>query len=74
VYTVFSTKGGVGKTLFHKQRLLAKKRMPGSITRFGSRFWQCRIGLESASKVTISDVVDDIRNIDGDLIESYLMP
>ena len=53
VYTVFSTKGGVGKT-FVSINLAAsgeETRCSGSFARFGSRFWECRIGLESVSKI-----------------------
>ena len=37
-------------------------------------FGNAALALNLYPKFTISDVVDDIRNIDSDLIESYLMP
>ncbi|MDB6353952.1 AAA family ATPase [Trichococcus sp. K1Tr] len=77
VYTVFSTKGGVGKTFvsINLAASLAKKQDARVVLLdLDLDFGNAALALNLYPKFTISDVVDDIRNIDSDLIESYLMP
>ncbi|MPM26047.1 Iron-sulfur cluster carrier protein [bioreactor metagenome] len=77
VYTVFSTKGGVGKTFvsINLAASLAKKQdVRVVLLDLDLDFGNAALALNLYPKFTISDVVDDIRNIDSDLIESYLMP
>ena len=77
VYTVFSTKGGVGKTFvsINLAASLAKKQDTRVVlVDLDLDFGNAALALNLYPKFTISDVVDDIRNIDSDLIESYLMP
>lgn len=77
VYTVFSTKGGVGKTFvsINLAASLAKKTDARVVLLdLDLDFGNAALALNLYPKFTISDVVDDIRNIDSDLIESYLMP
>jgi pilus assembly protein CpaE len=77
VYTVFSTKGGVGKTFvsINLAASLAKKQDARVVLLdLDLDFGNAALALNLFPKFTISDVVDDIRNIDSDLIESYLMP
>ena len=77
VYTVFSTKGGVGKTFvsINLAASLAKsseKRVV--LVDLDLDFGNAALALNLYPKFTISDIVDDIRHIDSDLIESYLVP
>ena len=77
VYTVFSTKGGVGKTFvsINLAASLAKhteKRVV--LVDLDLDFGNAALALNLYPKYTISDIVDDIRHIDSDLIESYLVP
>lgn len=77
VCTVFSTKGGVGKTFvsINLAASLAKKQDARVVLLdLDLDFGNAALALNLFPKFTISDVVDDIRNIDSDLIESYLMP
>jgi len=77
VYTVFSTKGGVGKTFVSinlAASLVKKQDARVVLLDLDLDFGNAALALNLYPKFTISDVVDDIRNIDSDLIESYLMP
>lgn len=75
--TVFSTKGGVGKTFIsiNLAASLAKntdKRI--CLVDLDLDFGNVALALNIVPRYTILDIVDDIRNIDQDLIESYLIP
>ena len=77
VYTVFSTKGGVGKTFvsINLAASLAKnseKRVV--LVDLDLDFGNAALALNLYPKFTITDVIDDIRHMDSDLIESYLIP
>ena len=76
VITVFSTKGGVGKTFVSINLAVTlsretKKRVV--IVDLDLDFGSASLALNLQPKYTISDVVNDIRNIDPDLMESYLL-
>lgn len=76
VITVFSTKGGVGKTFVSVNLAVTisketKKRVV--IVDLDLDFGSASLALNIQPKYTISDVVNDIKNIDPDLIESYLL-
>lgn len=77
VYTVFSTKGGVGKTFvsINLAASLAKnseKRVV--LVDLDLDFGNAALALNLYPKFSITDVIDDIRHMDSDLIESYLTP
>lgn len=76
VITVFSTKGGVGKTFVSINLAVTlsketKKRVV--VVDLDLDFGSASLALNIQPKFTISDVVNDIKNIDPDLIESYLL-
>ncbi len=76
VFTVFSTKGGVGKTFVSINLAVTlsketKKRVV--VVDLDLDFGSASLALNIQPKYTISDVVNDIKNIDPDLIESYLL-
>ena len=77
VYTVFSTKGGVGKTFvsINLAASLAKnaeKRVV--LVDLDLDFGNAALALNLYPKFTIMDVIDNIRHMDSDMIESYLIP
>ena len=77
VYTVFSTKGGVGKTFvsINLAASLAKnseKRVV--LIDLDLDFGNAALALNLYPKFTIMDVIDNIRHMDSDMIESYLIP
>jgi len=76
VITIFSTKGGVGKTFVSINLAVTlsketKKRVV--VVDLDLDFGSASLALNIQPKFTISDVVNDIKNIDPDLIESYLL-
>jgi len=76
VITVFSTKGGVGKTSVAINLAVAIQKQTGkrvALADMDLDFGNAALALNVVPKYTISDLVDDIKNIDQDLIESYLM-
>lgn len=76
VITVFSTKGGVGKTFTSINLAVALQKESGKrvvLVDLDLDFGNAALVLNIVPKFTISDVVDDIKNIDQDLIESYLI-
>ncbi|WP_409226783.1 nucleotide-binding protein [Gudongella sp. SC589] len=77
VITVFSTKGGVGKTFISTNLAIAlskgnEKRV--CLVDLDLDFGNTVLALNLVPRFTIMDIVDDIRNIDQDIIESYLIP
>ncbi|MDV3429333.1 MAG: AAA family ATPase [Bacillota bacterium] len=77
VITMFSTKGGVGKTFLATNLAVALQKQSGKrvvLVDLDLDFGNDALALNIVPKFTISDVVDDIKNIDQDLIESYLIP
>lgn len=76
VITIFSTKGGVGKTFIAINLAVALQKESGKrivLVDLDLDFGNAALALNIVPKFTISDVVDDINNIDQDLIESYLI-
>ena len=76
VITVFSTKGGVGKTSIAINLAIAIQKQSGkrvALIDLDLDFGNAALALNVVPKYTISDLVDDIKNIDQDLIESYLV-
>jgi len=77
VYTVFSTKGGVGKTFVSINLAASLAKTPEKrvvLVDLDLDFGNAALALNLYPKFTISDVIDDIRHMDSDLIESYLIP
>ena len=77
VYTVFSTKGGVGKTFVSINLAASLAKTPEKrvvLVDLDLDFGNAALALNLYPKFTITDVIDDIRHMDSDLIESYLVP
>jgi len=77
VYTVFSTKGGVGKTFVSINFAASLAKIPEKrvvLVDLDLDFGNAALALNLYPKFTITDVIDDIRHMDSDLIESYLIP
>jgi pilus assembly protein CpaE len=78
VFTVFSTKGGVGKTFIATNLALTlaknNKEKRVVLVDLDLDFGNIALALNILPRFTLSDIVDDIRNIDQDYIESYLTP
>ncbi|WP_131814106.1 AAA family ATPase [Trichococcus ilyis] len=77
VYTVFSTKGGVGKTFVSINFAASLAKNPEKrvvLVDLDLDFGNAALALNLYPKFTITDVIDDIRHMDSDLIESYLIP
>ena len=77
VYTVFSTKGGVGKTFVSINLAASLAKNPEKrvvLVDLDLDFGNAALALNLYPKFTITDVIDDIRHMDSDLIESYLIP
>lgn len=76
VFTVFSTKGGVGKTFIATNLAITLQKNTGKrvvLLDLDLDFGSAALALNIVPKFTITDVVDDIRNINPDVIENYLM-
>lgn len=77
VFTIFSTKGGVGKTFISINLAVSLAKQTGKrvvLVDLDLDLGNAALALNILPKFTISDIIDDIRNIDADLIESYLIP
>lgn len=77
VITVFSTKGGVGKTFTATNlavSLAQDKDKRVCLVDLDLDFGNVVLALDLLPRFTIIDIIDDIRNIDQDVIESYLIP
>jgi pilus assembly protein CpaE len=77
VYTVFSTKGGVGKTFVSINLAASLAKNPEKrvvLLDLDLDFGNAALALNLYPKFNITDVIDDIRHMDSDLIESYLTP
>lgn len=75
VYTVFSTKGGVGKTFIATNlavSLAKNKEKRVVIVDLDLDFGNVALALNVMPRFTISDIIDDIRNIDQYYIDSFL--
>ncbi|MCX7745538.1 MAG: response regulator [Clostridia bacterium] len=76
IITVFSTKGGVGKTTISSNLAVAiaratKKRV--ALVDLDLQFGDTAIMLNVSVKNTISDLIKEISQLDGDLMEDYLV-
>ncbi len=77
VITVFSTKGGVGKTFVSTNLAISLAKKTDKrvcLVDLDLDFGNIALALNTVPRFTILDIVDDIRNINQDLIESYLIP
>jgi pilus assembly protein CpaE len=74
---VFSTKGGVGKTFLATNLAFAlakEKAAKVVLVDLDLDFGNASLALDIAPRYTISDVVNEIVNLDRDLMESFLIP
>lgn len=77
VITVFSTKGGVGKTFVSTNLAISLAKKTDKrvcLVDLDLDFGNIALALNTVPRFTILDIVDDIRNINQDIIESYLIP
>ena len=77
VITVFSTKGGVGKTFVSTNLAVSLAEVTGEkvvLVDLDLDFGNAALALNIMPRYTISDIINDIRNLDRDLMESYLIP
>lgn len=76
ITTIFSTKGGVGKTFIATNLAIALKkesRKSVVLVDLDLDFGNASLALNLEPKFTLSDIVDDIKSIDQELMESYLI-
>lgn len=74
---IFSTKGGVGKTFLATNLAVSLARENGArvvLVDLDLDFGNASLALDIAPRYTISDVVNEIVNLDRDLMESFLIP
>lgn len=77
VFTIFSTKGGVGKSFIAVNLAVALAKLSGkrvALLDFDLDFGNIALALNIVPKYTVSDVVDEIMNVDQHYIENYLIP
>ena len=77
ILTVFSTKGGVGKTFVAANLAVAlAQQSKGKVVLLDLDldFGNAALALNIVPRYTISDVINEIRSLDQDLLESYLVP
>jgi pilus assembly protein CpaE len=77
VIAIFGTKGGVGRTFVSANLAVALFKATNKrvvLVDLDLDFGDAALALNIVPQYTISDIVDDIRNIDSDMIESYLIP
>ena len=77
VISVFSTKGGVGKTFFAANLAVALSQHTKEkvvLLDLDLDFGNAALALNIIPRYTVADIVNEIRNLDQDLIESYLIP
>ncbi len=77
IITVFSTKGGVGKTFIAANlavSLAQHTKEKVVLLDLDLDFGNAALALNIIPRYTISDVINEIRNLDQDLLESYLVP
>jgi len=75
VYSVFSTKGGTGKTFFATNlalTLLKETDKKVVLLDFDLDYGNVSLALDIVPKFTIIDVIDGIKSIDPDYIETFL--
>ncbi len=77
VIPVFSTKGGVGKTFISTNLAVSLAQHTGEkvvLIDLDLDFGNAALALNLIPRYTINDVVNEIRNLDQELMESYLIP
>ncbi len=77
VITVFSTKGGVGKTFIAANlavSLAQHTKEKVVLVDLDLDFGNAALALNIIPRYTIVDIINEIRNLDQDMIESYLIP
>ncbi|MDO9533915.1 MAG: AAA family ATPase [Bacillota bacterium] len=76
VITVFSTKGGVGKTFISTNLAVSLAQLKGEkvvLVDLDLDFGNVALSLNIIPRYTIIDVINDIRNLDQDLMKGYLV-
>lgn len=76
LYTVFGAKGGIGKTFIALNMAVMIKKITGkrvALVDLDLELGNISLALNIKPESTISDLLDDIRNIDQEYIESYLI-
>lgn len=76
VYPVVGSKGGVGRTFIAVNLAIAIRKMTGKrvvLLDLDLDFGNSALALNLLPRFTITDIVDDIHNMDSDMIESYLI-
>ena len=77
IVTVFSTKGGVGKTFIAANLAVTLAQQSETnvvLVDLDLDFGNTALALNIIPRYTISDVINEIQNLDQDLMESYLVP
>jgi len=77
IITVFSTKGGVGKTFVSTNLAVSLAQYTKGkvvLVDLDLDFGNTALALNIIPRYTIADVINEIRNLDQDLMESYLIP
>lgn len=75
VITIFSTKGGIGKTTITTNLAAAlglDAESKVGVIDLDLQFGDVSLFLNTAPKATIADLVTDIENLDGSLLDSYM--
>lgn len=75
IFTLFSTKGGVGKTFLSTNLAVSLAKSTGkkvALVDFDLDFGSVALALNLSPRYTISDVVDDIRNLDPEYLNTYM--
>lgn len=76
IFTVFSTKGGVGKTFVSTNLAVSLAKETGkrvALFDLDLDYGGVSIALNILAKYSMANVINEIRNIDEDLMESYLL-
>lgn len=77
ILSVFSNKGGVGKTFVATNLAVTLAQFPNTkvaLVDFDLEYGNCAIALNLIPHYSISDIINDIRHLDKELLESYLIP